>query len=74
MRTARFAFKSKLTVTGDEVFTITINRQCSNTLDKTGRVEMPLKSSTERDLLYLLALLLGTGTVKDMPKLIKQDF
>ena len=30
---------------------------------------MPLKSSTERDLLYLLALLLGTGTVKDMPKL-----
>ena len=30
---------------------------------------MPLKSSTERDLLYLLALLLGTGTVRDIPKL-----
>jgi len=29
---------------------------------------MPAKSSAVRELLYLLALLLGTGTVTDIPK------
>jgi len=54
MCTARLTFKPKLIVASDKILTVTI-KYCSNILDKTGLIEIPLKSSMVRDLLYPLA-------------------